>query len=623
VVGYDVLLDQEYPGAGTFNDPYHVSWITDDPENPKRLPMHEKAWTTFFVSFSTMATNICSSAYSGAGDSIRADFGVSTTLVTLGLSCKSAWLYSARTASQALTGEREATLFFLPLTPSHTVFVLGFACGPLFWAPLSEVFGRRNLFIISYASLALWSAVSIASPNFGSFMVFRFLAGACGSSSLTNSGGTISDLFDAKQRGIAMCFAAISPFMGPALGPIIGGFIGMAGGWKWVLAFLAILNGTIALLGLMFFAETYAPRLLRTRAQELSGITGNVYVSSTDVGKDIRLTTLVKTTIGRPWLLIFYEPIVSLLGLYIGFVYATLYSFFEAFPIVFQQVRGWNPGVGGLPFLGILVGMLIAIAYIMLVANKDYARRLDADPNMPSEVRLLPALIGAPLFVVGLAGFAATDSPTIQWIVSVRGQGTDYGCREQKIGQGKPPHLLTLLSALSAGPRHLFCFHRCSHRPHLRISAELPGGLIPRLCCFGNRCQLHSAFGPWCCESVQCRAFLAGHRAHSYVAISTCRRSRSSPRSCMSPGQQAPVQKNRVVSTSDQVHLSRPVHWIAQRIKTDHVLSSFAAIAAAIALLFMPFPYLFLRRGEQIRRRCKYSAEALKLSERLAKNLEK
>lgn len=57
--------------------------------------------------------------------------------------------------------------------------------------------------------LTLWNGVAAASPNLASLLVFRFLAGAFGSSPLTNAGGTIADVFKAKERGLAMAvFAA-------------------------------------------------------------------------------------------------------------------------------------------------------------------------------------------------------------------------------------------------------------------------------------------------------------------------------------------------------------------------------------------------------------------------------
>lgn len=40
-----------------------------------------------------------------------------------------------------------------------------------------------------------------------------------------NAGGTISDMFSAKMRGLATAIFAAAPFLGPALGPIGGGFL--------------------------------------------------------------------------------------------------------------------------------------------------------------------------------------------------------------------------------------------------------------------------------------------------------------------------------------------------------------------------------------------------------------
>jgi hypothetical protein len=53
-----------------------------------------------------------------------------------------------------------------------------------------------------------------------------------------------------------------------------------------------------------------------------------------------------------------------------------LQMLFAAFPIVFQQERGWSPGIGGLAFLGVLVGFIIALAYIIFIENPRYSRKL-------------------------------------------------------------------------------------------------------------------------------------------------------------------------------------------------------------------------------------------------------
>ena len=175
------------------------------------------------------------------------------------------------------------------------------------------------------------------------------------------------------------------------------------------------------LLIVLIVPETYAPVLLRQRAKTLSRATGKYYIPKLDVGKDVRLSHQFKIALGRPFLLLTYEPIVLLLGLYQAVVYAILYSFFSAFPIVFQEVRGWSPGVGGLAFLGLLIGFMGGIGFQLLWANPRYNKEVDKHGGLmaPPEARMPQGIIGAIVLVIGLAGFSATTFPSIPWIVPI------------------------------------------------------------------------------------------------------------------------------------------------------------------------------------------------------------
>ena len=67
-------------------------------------------------------------------------------------------------------------------------------------------------------------------------------------------------------------------------------------------------------------------------------------------------------TLIRPFTMTFTEPIVLACDLYIGLIYAILYSYFESFPIVYLQGYGWSLGVSELPFLALLVGAIVSYA---------------------------------------------------------------------------------------------------------------------------------------------------------------------------------------------------------------------------------------------------------------------
>lgn len=295
------------------------------------------------------------------------------------------------------------------------------------WAPLSELYGRQVLFITTYAGLTAFNAGTAGAQNSWTLIILRFFAGAIGSSPLTNAGGVIADMFPAKQRGVAMSLFAAAPFLGPVLGPIIGGFLGMNAGWRWVMGFLAAFSGAVWIMGSLLMPETYAPVLLRRRAQRLSKLSGKVYRSKLDIDQGkVSLKDSFKIALSRPWILLFREPIVFLLSLYMAIVYGTLYMMFAAFPIVYQVDRGWSQGIGGLAFLGIMVGMLLAVAYT-LWDNKRYISTQDKHEGFaPPEARLPPCMIASIAIPIGLFWFAWTNYPSVHWMASIAA-GVPFG----------------------------------------------------------------------------------------------------------------------------------------------------------------------------------------------------
>lgn len=99
----DDIINHPYKGSGTENDPFLVTWIDNDPVNPMNYSVTMKWGITLLVAVATLAVAFVSSAYSGGIVEILQEFRVAQIIGTLGIS----------------------------------LFVLGFAIGPLLWAPLS------------------------------------------------------------------------------------------------------------------------------------------------------------------------------------------------------------------------------------------------------------------------------------------------------------------------------------------------------------------------------------------------------------------------------------------------------------------------------------------------------
>ncbi|OAP61372.1 hypothetical protein AYL99_03575 [Fonsecaea erecta] len=385
VTDFADIVAARYSGGGTSDDPYIVQWLDHDPENPMTFGIWFKCWMTILLAFMTLCVSLASSAYTGAAELIIREFHCSTEVFLLGLS----------------------------------FMVMGFAIGPLLWAPLAEAISRRDILLVALAFYIVWTAVCATAQNIATLIVFRLLCGTFGSAVFVIPAGQLSDMWDARERGVAQAVYAAAPFLGPTLGPAVGGFLSPAAGWRWLFGFLALYAGILTFLGLVFVPETYAPILLRRRAQLLSKVTGKTYMTKIDIVQPLVFKDLVKRSLSRPWALLFREPIVLALTTYMSVVYGTLYLCFAAFPIIFQQGYGWNAGEEGLAFLGIMLGILSGVGLIIL-DNKRYARIHAAHGGFaPPEARLPPVIVGGVVTVVGLAWFAATADPSIHFIVPI------------------------------------------------------------------------------------------------------------------------------------------------------------------------------------------------------------
>jgi multidrug resistance protein len=480
------IKEYQYPGDGTPAAPYVVSFIHNDPRNPLNLPNARRWLIAILAALSCFAIAFTSSAYTGGISGIVHDLDVSDPIAQLGVS----------------------------------LYVLGFAVGPLFWAPLSEIYGRQPIFIGTFAALVICNAASAGSKNITQLLVFRALAGIVGSSPLTNAGALIADIFEADQRGLAMGFFSFGPYMGPVMGPIVGGYLGeLDRGWRYVLWLCTTLCGVLWVVCTALTPETYAPVLLRKRAAALSKKTGKVYISHLDCdGRKQTAGQIITTGLSRPWKLLLLEPIVLIISIYMAIVYATMYMLFAAYPIIFHEQRGWSSGATGLCFTAMAVGMIIALTY-MVYENERYKKRALATPTgrAPPEARLPVCMIGAIFVPIGLFIFAWTNGNNIHWIVCLLG---------------------TAIFAVGNVLLYLSC-----------INYLVDAYVVYTASCMAGSSVLRSVLG---------------------AAFPLFTRS----------------MYNRL-----------GIHWAS-------------SVPAFLALACLPFPFLFARYGARIRKRCRYSAKA-------------
>ena len=81
------------------------------------------------------------------------------------------------------------------------IYLLSLGIFPIWWSSLSEIEGRRTVYVLSFTLLTAFTIGSALSPNISAFIVFRMLQGASSASVQSVGAGTISDLFIPEERG--------------------------------------------------------------------------------------------------------------------------------------------------------------------------------------------------------------------------------------------------------------------------------------------------------------------------------------------------------------------------------------------------------------------------------------
>jgi hypothetical protein len=143
-------------------DPNIVSWDgPDDPENPLNWPPWKKGITILCTSLMAFYIPLASSMFAPGVSEVMLEFH---------------------------SDNLELASFVV------SVFVLGFAFGPVMLAPLSEIYGRRGLYCLCNILFLVFTVVSAKSNSLGMLTGFRFLAGFVGGMPLAVGGGTITDI---------------------------------------------------------------------------------------------------------------------------------------------------------------------------------------------------------------------------------------------------------------------------------------------------------------------------------------------------------------------------------------------------------------------------------------------
>jgi len=307
-----------------------------------------------------------------------------------------------------------------------SVFVLGYALGPLFLGPLSEIYGRSIVLQLSNLFYLAWNIGCGFAQNKGQLIAFRFLSGLGGSAPLSIGGGVITDIWSVEQRGRASAIYSLAPLLGPMVGPVCGGWIASRSTWRWVFWSTSIADVLIQVAGLFFLNESYAPYLLEKKVKKVAStmdlqngpITQVRSVFESKGSRDWKVIFRIALT--RPFALFYHEPIVQLFGLYMALIYGIFYLFLTTIPGIFTRVYHMEIGIAGLNYIALGIGLTGASQINARYMDRVYVwlrNRYGRGVGQP-EFRLPSMIPGTILTPLGLflAGWSAQTQ--LHWVVT-------------------------------------------------------------------------------------------------------------------------------------------------------------------------------------------------------------
>ncbi|KAI5120744.1 hypothetical protein M0805_007818 [Coniferiporia weirii] len=378
-------------GDADKGEPIFVDWDgPDDPENPRNWTYRKKWIVTIIVTAFTLISPVSSSMVAPATDQIAKEFGTTNTVI---------------------------------IAMTTSVFVLGYALGPLFFGPLSEVYGRSRVLQITNVWYLIWNIACGGTRTTGELITFRFLAGIGGSTPLAVGGAILGDCWHPEERGQAVTLYSLAPLLGPVIGPLCGAWVAEKSTWRWVFWSTSIADGFLQVLGLLFLKETFAPLLLERKARVIRKQLGiskgdgrrvSTAFQKTDNGwKQILVKAIV-----RPFRFFMQEPIIQLLGVYMAFVYGLNYLIVTTISGVFQGNYKESVGISGVNYLAFGIGLACAsqINARLLDPTYRYLKQRNGGPGRP-EYRL-PSMIPGTIFLpIGLLIYGWSAEKRVFWLV--------------------------------------------------------------------------------------------------------------------------------------------------------------------------------------------------------------
>jgi MFS family permease len=298
-----------------------------------------------------------------------------------------------------------------------SLYVLGLAFGPMTLAPLSEYFGRRPVYIVSYGIFLLLLLATTYVETLAPFLVLRLFSGYFSSTTISNFGGTIADLFHHHDTGPAMSWFLWAATGGSPTGFVLFSFIAQGRGWHEVfriMFFICLSFWVVLVIALYALGETRHSVILLKRAEAIRTATGDDRLEVPDEMKQRGPKQLFGSALARPFRFLAGEAIVQFGAAYNGFLYGLSFLFNGAFHMIFgPKGYGFDTIGVGICFLGIVIGITLGLATNILQERYYQRRVVQAGGRDVPEARVHHGKVAAVVLPLSLLAFAFLATPDV------------------------------------------------------------------------------------------------------------------------------------------------------------------------------------------------------------------
>lgn len=364
----------------------------DSPNKTRNWCMKTKITYTVAYSFITFAAQFNSTTTSSSFfyDQMQHDFGISREVALLSIS----------------------------------LYILGIAFGPMIFAPLSEIYGRKPGVLIPFFISGIFTFATAISYNVPSIIVCRFFAGFFAGAPIVSAGGVLADLWDPAHRGAAFALYACFVSSGASFGPIISSLLinsnSSEQSWRIPQWFTGLFQVVMFSLMYLFTKETL-------ESVNIQKIVKNKRIDTSDWILHCKLDSvkldwknILTTQIIRPFEMLAI-PIVFIIAVFASYVYGIFYLMITNISTSFELTRGWRGTTTELPnvslFLGVFIGcignMIWAMKYATIVQNNK--------GNAIPEQRLPIMMMLGWLMPAGIFVFGWTSYSNISWVIPCLG----------------------------------------------------------------------------------------------------------------------------------------------------------------------------------------------------------